>query len=298
MDKKSEDINRWIGNRFFEHQHPFRSGGAGMEDFSRLIPLLKESDVSLVKECALEIEKLLENTKACTSCTAKIYVYLSAIYKRISKEKSDQGTRMMYQLLQREDRSHKKEVYGTLSELPDLLSIEEMRWFLKSRMPSVEIPKGFYCVTDVPAPLAGMPDPIQNTDWNGMMKAGIRHVVNLADDICSDYDPTPLKMLYSSNLEDLCAGRPPRDPEKERRLISDAVDAIVPKLIEGEGVVIHCIGGRGRTGTVMGCVLKRLSYSTDAIVKYLNALHRVRGKEGWPESEWQSSLVREFSDIA
>ena len=290
---KSEEINRWIGNRFYEHEHPFRRGGAGMEDFAKLIPFLKASDASLVVECAAKIEKLLDNTAACSSCTAKIYVYLSIIYKEISKKKSNHYTKMMYQTLQREERNYKSEVYGTMLEQADLLSAEEMRLFLKKRMPHTKIPHDFYCITDVPAPLAGMCKPDGNTDWKGMARAGFKYVMNLVRDSAPPYDPSPLKFLCDSvELDNLNSDyQDPMDPEEEEKIIKRIVNTTIQKLDAKEGVVVHCWGGRGRTGTVLGCILKKIGYDSGMIKEYLRKLNVQRGNGGWPESPWQSWLL-------
>ena len=124
-----------------------------------------------------------------------------------------------------------------------------------------------------------------------MAKAGFNHVVNLTEDT-SSYDPNPLRLLCSLSLEDLAHGGGPEDPEREEALIRKATESVVRTLSAGESVVIHCAGGRGRTGTVIACVLKVFGHDPNEIVDALNSLHISRGKAGWPESPWQSELVR------
>jgi protein-tyrosine phosphatase len=58
--------------------------------------------------------------------------------------------------------------------------------------------------------------------------------------------------------------------------------------------VVHCVGGRGRTGTVLGCVLRELGHSPGEVVDFLDRVHKARGKAGWPESPWQGQLVRDW----
>ena len=55
----------------------------------------------------------------------------------------------------------------------------------------------------------------------------------------------------------------------------------------GTGVVVHCVGGTGRTGTVVACALRLLGRSADEAVATVQA-HRPK----WPESPWQEQLVR------
>jgi protein-tyrosine phosphatase len=82
-------------------------------------------------------------------------------------------------------------------------------------------------------------------------------------------------------------------------LIRQAVDAAIEVIVRKEGVIIHCMGGRGRTGTVIGCILRRLGCGASRIISYLDALNRERARrpgtsECWPESPWQSELVNRF----
>ena len=62
-------------------------------------------------------------------------------------------------------------------------------------------------------------------------------------------------------------------------------------------MVVHCWGGRGRTGAVLGCVLRELGYGGQRVVKFLDEIQRVRGREGWPEAIWQSEIVRKWPDV-
>jgi hypothetical protein len=52
------------------------------------------------------------------------------------------------------------------------------------------------------------------------------------------------------------------------------------------------MGGRGRTGTVIGVALVRLGHDPDAVIEYLHQLAVGRGRRGWPESPWQAEVVR------
>jgi Tyrosine phosphatase family len=147
-----------------------------------------------------------------------------------------------------------------------------------------------------PAPLAGMPYPSPRTPWQHLAAAGFRHVICL-ESHGPAYDPSPLTISHRTTLQDLYGSRWPRHPEQEERRIHEAVQAAVTRLQTAEGVVVHCAGGTGRTGTVIGCVLRTLGFSAGEAIAYLNSLHQARGRSGWPESVWQSEVTQRFPGL-
>lgn len=155
-------------------------------------------------------------------------------------------------------------------------------------VPAVVLPKEFYWVLETPAPLAGMKYPRGDFPWANVARAGFSRLVALEP---GEYDPSPLTVLCTEELEDLVHGRPPRDRDRERKLIASVVRSTTAALLSGNGVVVHCAGGRGRTGTVVGCVLRELGYGSREVLEYLDRLHQARGKPGWPEARWQGQLV-------
>jgi predicted protein tyrosine phosphatase len=124
--------------------------------------------------------------------------------------------------------------------------------------------------------------------WSRLYAAGFRQIVSLHP---GSYDPEPLTILFSEQLEDLVGGGPPANEVEERAKIKRAVAAAVTAWRSGQGVVVHCFGGRGRSGTVIGCVLRELGFEADEVCTFLDQLHKARGKPGWPESQWQLKLV-------
>jgi len=154
----------------------------------------------------------------------------------------------------------------------------------------LRLPEQFYWVRTVPPLLAGMQLPPRDTPWERLYTIGFRHVVCL----CSDrpvYDPTPLQRLVTVELCDLDEQSLPEDPAEEEGTIRNISQAIVACLQKGEGVIVHCAGGRGRTGTVLGCALREIGHEASEIVTFLDAVHKRRGKPGWPEAEWQREVV-------
>jgi protein-tyrosine phosphatase len=138
-----------------------------------------------------------------------------------------------------------------------------------------------------------MSRPQASTSWSYLAKFGFSRVINLIEQSPS-YDPSPLELAISLELEDLYGGRHPPDRDAEHKLIKSAVDVLVQLISNGEGTLVHCHGGTGRTGTVIGCALTRLGFVPEDVISALDAIHKTRGRDGWPESEWQAQVVREF----
>lgn len=168
---------------------------------------------------------------------------------------------------------------------PPLVAVDRME-----RVRGVDSPRDLYTVLTIPARLAGMPHPGPTTPWLALEEAGFQHVLCLTS-AAPPYDPTPLRLLHAVALQDLYGGLNPLDPERERREIERAAGLTLEVLGRGEGVLVHCVGGTGRTGTVIGVILRRLGYSAREVVGYLDGVHTARGKDGWPESAWQSDVL-------
>jgi protein-tyrosine phosphatase len=62
---------------------------------------------------------------------------------------------------------------------------------------------------------------------------------------------------------------------------------IIEDAESGRNVVIHCIGGLGRTGTVAGCVLVELGLTS---AQALEVLHALRGPH-CPETRAQERFI-------
>ena len=142
---------------------------------------------------------------------------------------------------------------------------------------------GLVVFTDTPAPLAGMPYPPADTDWQGLHDRGFRLVVRLHP---GDYDPAPLD-VRDVTLTDLYGGASPDDPEAETARVWEAARIAASAVERGTGVVVHCVGGTGRTGTVVACAFRLLGRSADEAIAAVQAR-----RPKWPESPWQEQLVR------
>lgn len=140
-----------------------------------------------------------------------------------------------------------------------------------------------FVFTETPALLAGMPYPRPDTDWQALHDRGLRLIVRLHP---GDYDPAPLAVREVA-LMDLHGGALPDAPDAERERVWEAARVAADALEHGIGVVVHCVGGTGRTGTVVACALRLLGRSADEAVAMVQTQ-----RPKWPESPWQEQLVR------
>src|SRR5262245_18097246 len=149
-------------------------------------------------------------------------------------------------------------------------------------------PDDLFWVARSPSALAGMSYP-GRADWSLLHAEGIGHIVCLSHDV-APYDPAPCT-ITAYRLRDLIDGRPPPDPDRERAVILEAATDVLVHLERGTGVAVHCMGGRGRTGTVLGVALVRLGHAPGDVIDYLDRVAVARGRRGWPESAWQAEAV-------
>ncbi len=129
------------------------------------------------------------------------------------------------------------------------------------------VPDDLYWIAREPVVLAGMSYP-GRADWALLHEHGIGHVVCLSHDTPT-YDPAP-STLTAIRLQDLVSGGDPVDPDTERALVETAAADVVDHLERGIGVAVHCMGGRGRTGTVVGVALVTLGHEPAEVVEHLD----------------------------
>lgn len=85
-----------------------------------------------------------------------------------------------------------------------------------------------------------------------------------------------------------------------RAFMTRILDTIDDALKAGHKVYVHCWGGIGRTGTVVGCYFVRHGKSGEQALKHIARLWRSVGKSKTyplsPEIEVQRKFVAEFTD--
>ncbi len=83
-------------------------------------------------------------------------------------------------------------------------------------------------------------------------------------------------------------------PSQER--MTEILDTIDWALSTGRNIYLHCLAGRGRTGTVVGCYLVRHGVTCDQALEKIQELRRGIPNENRPspENENQKRMVRQW----
>lgn len=137
-----------------------------------------------------------------------------------------------------------------------------------------------------------------------LLDAGIRSFVNLMEEVEFGHDDAPIRQ-YDERLRSIAAERAvsvnvARFPIVDVSIPSAAqMERILAHMDEqisaGFPVYLHCWGGRGRTGTVVGCWLTRHGIADrQAALQRIVALraHTPDRKQDSPETESQRAMVR------
>jgi len=138
-------------------------------------------------------------------------------------------------------------------------------------------------------PIVAIRQPRREHPWQELYDIGIRQVLRLRD-AQLEYNPAPLRVLGMVAMQDQIGEEGPDDPEFEEMLVQQAVMLLRGGLRHG-GTAIHCVGGRGRSGTVIGGFLHTLGMPPDDIIRLLDRAYKDAGRPGWPESPWQAEVI-------
>jgi hypothetical protein len=145
-------------------------------------------------------------------------------------------------------------------------------------------------------------------DWateklQGLVDAGIQHVITLMEEGESSrftpYMPELTALAAAHGTEVSSVRLPIRDvniPSKEAMVgILDEIDL---SMQVDQPVYVHCWGGRGRTGTVVGCYLARHGTAVgQEAIERINYLRRAVPASEFrsPETHEQCDMVRSWS---
>jgi hypothetical protein len=135
-----------------------------------------------------------------------------------------------------------------------------------------------------------------------ILEAGVRLFVDLTeeDEGLQPYAPLLVEEAAGLGVAALHLRRPIADfgvpSEEAMRGTLDAIDASTAR---GDPVYVHCRGGIGRTGTVVGCFLVRRGLSPEGALAAI-----ARGLEGTtrrgfasPEEECQRAMIRSWPEV-
>jgi ADP-ribosylglycohydrolase len=130
-----------------------------------------------------------------------------------------------------------------------------------------------------------------------LVDAGIRTFVDLTtpDDRLAPYDTIVAEMSQQRAVDLRHLALPIRDLSvRDGAFYDDALRTIHAEVDAGRPVYVHCWGGVGRTGTVIGCWLVEHGLSGDAALERLRELRHGTSKasRSCPETHEQLELVR------
>ena len=136
-----------------------------------------------------------------------------------------------------------------------------------------------------------------------LLGGGVEHFVDLTE---------PHELLPYSEIADEEATRLGRSVRHERRSIPDVsvpsspsamvgiLDTIDATLDEGKTVYVHCWGGVGRTGTVVGCWLVRHGRSGEEalalVAEWWQGVEKAYRRPESPETPAQCEYVRNWTE--
>jgi hypothetical protein len=139
-----------------------------------------------------------------------------------------------------------------------------------------------------------------------LLEVGVGCVVNLVEEDEQGYNDRrlhPYQLLLSElaaewRVDVTYVRMPIRDVDipsaATMRIILDLIDAA---LARSRMTYVHCWGGRGRTGTVVGCYLARhgMAVGEDALeqIAYLRR-HEEAADKGSPNTEEQREMIRQW----
>lgn len=153
----------------------------------------------------------------------------------------------------------------------------------------------------------GALDPVErDIKLNALLDFGIQVVINLMEpdetdwegQLFAPYSPRITELAMQRGLDVQCRRFPIRDggiPTPAR--MQQILEAIETALDAGQPIYVHCWGGKGRTGTVVGCFLAQRGIATgDAALAMVQQLRcrDARAHEPSPETTIQCGMVRSW----
>ncbi|MHB1457325.1 MAG: ADP-ribosylglycohydrolase family protein [Armatimonadota bacterium] len=154
----------------------------------------------------------------------------------------------------------------------------------------------------------GHPDALEaQQKLSSILKAGIKTIICLMEEAETDHNSKPFtqyetefcRLADDQNIDVMCIRHPIRDNSApSRATMSDVLDSIDTSIRNGSPVFVHCWGGYGRTGAVVGCWLARHGVAQgDKVLKMIKHLRRNEqtGHKPSPQTADQYSLVASWN---
>jgi len=109
-----------------------------------------------------------------------------------------------------------------------------------------------------------MPDGLPE-DWSGLKNRGVGALVNMTD---HDWEPEQFRESGLAYLQLPVPDFAPPSTAQVEEFLSFCTEQIKP----GEGIVVHCRAGMGRTGTMLACYLVNGGMDSDAAIRFVRRL--------------------------
>ncbi|XP_045213602.2 dual specificity protein phosphatase 23-like [Mercenaria mercenaria] len=149
-------------------------------------------------------------------------------------------------------------------------------------LPLPEMPDNFSWVVHNRVAAMGYPDDETNILY--LIKNGITHIISLTEFTPRCLRRFPEIEVLSVKVDDLTA------PSLDQ--IKQCLHFIDRCISNEKAVVVHCLHGRGRTGTILAChLVKRYNMDPD------DAIETIRNMRPWSvETRRQENMVRTFAE--
>jgi protein-tyrosine phosphatase len=165
-----------------------------------------------------------------------------------------------------------------------ILPFKKSYWILPGKLLVGEVP-------------TGMSLPETKEKLNGLKNLNVSVIINLMEDdetnregdLFYNYEEDALKLgmkTFRFSIEDVSI------PSKE--LMDSIINQMHKSIQNNDTIYVHCWGGVGRTGTVVGCFLKKFKYATNEnVFEFIDYLKRTSAmnERMSPETSEQMNFV-------